>query len=69
MDITNNASFLDFQSNTKYFFDSAGHCFDHCIKNFDDKELSSNEKSCVNTCFSKQMIIYANLVQMQKAAK
>ena len=67
MDISTNANFLDFQSNSKYFFDSAGHCFDHCVKAFDSKELSASEKSCVNTCFSKQMIIYGNLVKLNQA--
>jgi hypothetical protein len=64
MDVSTNAKLLDFQANTKYFFDSAGHCFDHCVKSFDSKELSANEKSCVNACFSKQMIIYGNLLQV-----
>ena len=63
MDVSQSSNFLNFQSNTKYFFDSAGHCFDHCVKNFDNKELSANEKACVNSCFGKQMIIYGNLVK------
>jgi hypothetical protein len=28
-------NFIDFQASAKYFFDTAGQCFDHCVKNFD----------------------------------
>ena len=53
----------------RYFYDSAGHCFDHCVKTFDAKELSANEKGCVNICFSKQTVIYGNLLKATQAAK
>ncbi len=28
-------NFIDFQASAKYFFDTAGQCFDHCVKTFD----------------------------------
>jgi len=56
------AKFLDFQASSKFFFDSASQCFDHCIKSFDAKELSAPEKNCVNQCFTKQMVVYGNFV-------
>ena len=55
-------NFIDFQASAKYFFDTAGQCFDHCVKNFDSKDLNASEKICVNTCFTKQMVVYGSLV-------
>lgn len=63
MESQDNARFVDFQASTKYFFDTAGQCFDHCIKNFEQKDLTAVEKNCVNTCFTKQMVVYGNLCQ------
>ena len=56
------AKLIDFQASTKYFFDTASQCFTHCVKDFNDKELSANEKNCVNQCFTKQMVVYGSLV-------
>jgi hypothetical protein len=56
-----NKQFIDFQSSTKYFFDTSATCFDHCIKGFENKELSLTEKNCVNQCFTKQMVVFGSL--------
>lgn len=48
-----NNNFLDFQSSAKYFFDVSSQCFDLCVKNFNEKDLTEGEKTCVNTCFTK----------------
>ena len=63
MDATANTRFVDFQASTRFFFDTSAQCFDHCVKNFDAKELDMNEKECVNSCFTKQMVVYSQLVQ------
>lgn len=55
-------NFIDFQSQAKYFFDISAQCFDLCIKNFNDKDLTAPEKQCVNSCFTKQMVVYGSLV-------
>ena len=62
MEGQDNNKFIDFQASTKYFFDTAAQCFTHCVKDFNDKELSTNEKTCVNSCFSKQMVVYGSMV-------
>ncbi len=41
---------------TRFFNDSASECFNHCVKDYESKELSLTEKKCVNTCYKKQMI-------------
>ena len=69
MDSARNQQFIDFQASAKYFFDTSAQCFDHCIKNYDSKELSSTEKNCVNTCFTKQMVVYGSLVSNLSQSK
>jgi len=56
------SNFIDFQSSTKYFFDTAQQCFDHCVQDFQSKSLSPQEKECTKACFTKQMSIYGSLV-------
>ena len=63
MDSAANAKFVDFQASTRFFFDTSAQCFDHCVKSFKSKELDMNEKECVNSCFTKQMMVYGSLVQ------
>jgi len=65
MEGQDNAKFIDFQASTKYFFDSAAQCFTHCVKDFNDKELNASERTCVNECFTKQMVVYGSLVNNQ----
>ena len=61
-------NFIDFQASTKYFFDTAQQCFDHCVADFSSKSLSAQEKECTKACFTKQMTIYGSLVsQISKA--
>jgi hypothetical protein len=55
--------FIDFQASTKYFFDTAQQCFDHCVSDFSSKNMSAQEKECTKSCFTKQMTIYGSLVQ------
>ena len=43
--------------------DTAAQCFDLCIKNFNAKDLTEDEKECTNGCFTKQMLVYGSLVQ------
>ena len=57
-----NNNFLDFQSSAKYFFDTSAQCFDLCIKSMNEKDLTADEKKCVNSCFTKQMVVYGSLV-------
>ena len=59
----NTGTFLDFQASTKYFFDTAQQCFEHCVGDFSSKSLSAQEKECTKTCFAKQMTIFGSLVQ------
>ena len=59
----NTGSFLDFQASTKYFFDTAQQCFEHCVADFSSKSLSTQEKECTKACFAKQMTIFGSLVQ------
>jgi hypothetical protein len=59
----NTATFLDFQASTKYFFDTAQQCFEHCVGDFQSKTLSAQEKECTKACFTKQMTIFGSLVQ------
>ena len=56
-------NFIDFQASTKYFFDTAQQCFDHCVIDFQSKNLSAQEKECTKACFTKQMTIFGSLVQ------
>lgn len=63
MDGSGNTKFLDFQAQTKYFFDIAQQCFDHCVKDFENKDLTGAEKGCTKACFTKQMAVYGSLVQ------
>jgi hypothetical protein len=56
-------SFIDFQSQTKYFFDTAQQCFDHCVGDFSSKNMSVQEKECTKACFTKQMTIFGSLVE------
>ena len=35
MESADSTKFIDFQASAKYFFDTAGQCFDHCVKTFD----------------------------------
>ena len=62
MDSAQSQKFIDFQASTRFFFDTSAACFDHCVKSFKSKELDMNEKECVNTCFTKQMVVYGSLV-------
>lgn len=55
-------NFIDFQASTKYFFDTAQQCFDHCINDFSSKSMSAQEKECTKACFTKQMTIYGSLI-------
>jgi hypothetical protein len=59
----NAGTFIDFQSQTKYFFDTAQQCFDHCVSDFSSKNMSAQEKECTKGCFTKQMTIFGSLVQ------
>ena len=59
----NSGTFIDFQSQTKYFFDTAQQCFDHCVSDFGSKNMSAAEKECTKGCFTKQMTIFGSLVQ------
>ena len=45
------------QFNVKWFNDAAAQCAEHCIKTYESKELNAPERTCVNTCFKKQMVI------------
>ena len=63
MDSGANQRFVDFQASTRFFFDTSSACFDHCVKTFNQKELDMNEKECVNSCFTKQMVVYGSMVQ------
>lgn len=61
---------IDFQASTKYFFDTASQCFDHCVGDFQAKSLSAQEKECTKACFTKQMTIFGSLVgNMQRASQ
>ena len=53
---------IDFQTQTKYFFDTAQQCFDHCILDFQAKQLTAQEKECTKTCFVKQLSVFSSLV-------
>jgi Tim10/DDP family zinc finger len=65
----NAGNFIDFQASTKYFFDTAQQCFEHCVTDFTSKSMSAAEKECTKACFSKQMTIYGSLVaNISKAA-
>lgn len=59
----NSGSLIDFQSQTKYFFDTAQQCFDHCVADFTSKNMSAQEKECTKACFTKQMTIFGSLVE------
>ena len=52
---------LDFQAMTGYFMDASASCFESCVKDFSMKELSAPERSCVNACYKKQMIVIGSL--------
>jgi hypothetical protein len=41
----------------RFFNDAASECYTHCVKDYENKEMSLTEKNCVNTCYKKQMII------------
>jgi len=41
--------------------DAAATCNDSCVKSFDVKELNADEKKCVNSCYSKQMVVFSSL--------
>lgn len=69
MESADNTKFIDFQASSKYFFDTAGQCFDHCVKQFDSKDLNASEKNCVNACFTKQMVVYGSLVSNLSQSK
>jgi len=58
----NTSNFIDFQASTKYFFDTAQQCFDHCVTDFQAKSLTPAEKECTKACFTKQMTIYGSLI-------
>lgn len=45
--------FIDFQAQSKYFFDTAQQCFDHCVTDFSSKVLTPQEKDCSKSCFVK----------------
>lgn len=62
MDSGKNMHFLDFQASTKYFFDTAQQCFDHCVTDFQSKQLNAQEKDCTKACFTKQMAVFGSLV-------
>eukprot|EP00347_Sterkiella_histriomuscorum_P017700 403348333 len=53
---------MDFSTQTKYFFDTAQQCFDHCVTDFQTKQLSAQEKECTKSCFVKQMSVFGSLV-------
>ena len=61
------SNFIDFRASTKYFFDTAQQCFDHCIVDFQSKSMSAQEKECTKACFTKQMIIYGSLIKSFEA--
>ena len=62
-DTTQAQAKTDFTGGTRYFMDTAAQCFDLCIKNFNAKDLTEDEKECTNGCFTKQMLVYGSLVQ------
>jgi hypothetical protein len=57
----NNKQTHDFQAMTGYFMNASASCFDSCVKDFSMKELSAPERSCVNACYKKQMIVIGSL--------
>ena len=62
MDIrANNAELMNHQTKLRFFYDLAGQCNEHCVKDYKEKSLTTEEKDCVTSCFAKQTQIYAQL--------
>ena len=56
MDVrASNPELVNFQTSLRFFYDLAGQCNDHCVKDYKNKSLDNNERECVTTCFAKQM--------------
>ena len=49
------------QFKVRWFNQAAQQCAELCVSNYEAKELDAKERTCVKTCFKKQMVINAGI--------
>lgn len=57
----NTPELMSLQTQLRYFYDLAHQCNNHCVKNYDTKNMDNEERECVTTCYKKQMIAFKSL--------
>jgi len=46
---------------SSYLNEATSECFKHCVKDFTKDSHSENELNCLNSCFGKYLLSYANM--------
>ena len=63
--MSDNKNFIEFGDYlNNYLNESNIQCFDKCIKEFTTNTLQAEEKDCINSCFQKYFVSYANVAEM-----
>ena len=60
---------MTMQTQLRYFYQLAQQCNEHCVSNYDTKNLDNEERACVETCYKKQMTAFRSLQTALGAAK
>lgn len=58
-----NDYYMDFVLNT------GEDCFNKCIKDFSERDFSSSEEKCIQTCFSKNYLSLRYFINLSEASK
>ena len=44
---------MTIQTQLRYFYQLAQQCNEHCVSNYETKNLDNEERACVETCYKK----------------
>lgn len=63
--MSENNNFIEFGDYLNNYLNEANiQCFDKCIKDFKTNSLQKDEQDCINSCFQKYFVSYANVAEM-----
>lgn len=64
----NNNADQEFISNKEilnnYLHEASVECFDRCINNLNTTRFESSEKICINNCYEKYFLSFANMANL-----
>jgi hypothetical protein len=52
---------LEYIASSKFIVDSAQNCFNHCIEDFNRKELIPLEKHCIEGCIAVKFGLFSSV--------